>query len=316
LKQEERSAKQLADNEERWRLALQAAGEGVWDWNAQSNRVMVSPGWTRTLGYEPNDTGYELGEWSKRVHREDLPHVLAEIQAHFEGKTPSYCSEHRLRCGDGSWKWVLDRGMVIERDREGSPLRVVGTNSDITKRKEMEAMMQRYATVDELTGLSNRRCFLERLHGEVVHVRRYPQISASVLMADLDYFKKINDTYGHAAGDAALKHFAALLRKAVREADALGRLGGEEFAVLLPETSAESAEHFAQRLCAMLRAEPVQVGDRHIPMTVSIGVTMISPTDGGPEQVLQRADEALYQAKKLGRDRCQTKLAPPAPAST
>jgi diguanylate cyclase (GGDEF)-like protein/PAS domain S-box-containing protein len=313
LKQEEQSAKEVAENEERWRLALHAAGEGVWDWNAGTNRVTVSPGWTQILGYEPNKMGYELEEWTKRVHREDLPRVLGEIQSHFEGKTSTYCSEHRLRCRDGSWKWVLDRGMVIERNRDGAPLRMVGTNADITDRKEMEAMMERYASIDELTGLNNRRCFLLRLQSELAHVRRYPQGSASVLMADLDYFKRINDTYGHAVGDIALKQFADLLRNAVRETDVLGRLGGEEFAVLLPETGAESAEFFAQRLCVMLRSVPVQVGEQSIPMTASIGVTMISPTDDGPDKVLKRADEALYQAKEFGRDRFQTKLAPPAP---
>ena len=131
-------------------------------------------------------------------------------------------------------------------------------------------------------------------------------------MADLDHFKRINDTYGHAVGDIALKQFSDLLGKTARETDVLGRLGGEEFAVLLPETGAESAEFFANRLCVMLRSAPVQLGAQSIAMTVSIGVTMISPIDGGPEQVLQRADEALYQAKELGRDRFQTKLAPSA----
>lgn len=309
LTREVRVAEQLADNEERWRLAMEAAGDGAWDWNARTNRVMVSPGWTKILGYEPNDMGYELEDWKKSVHREDLPRVLAEIRAYLDGETPTFHSEHRLRCKDGSWKWVLDRGMVIERDHDGAPLRVVGTNSDITYRKEMEVMLRRYATVDELTGLSNRRCFLERLQHELAHVRRYTHTHASVLMADFDHFKKINDTHGHAAGDAALRHFSALLRQRVRETDAVGRLGGEEFAILLSETDSASAESFAQRLCSALRAAPVRVDEQWITMTVSIGVTMISPSDDRPEAVLERADEALYQAKRLGRDRYQTKLA-------
>jgi len=311
LTQAVRAAEQLADNEERWRLALEAAGDGAWDWNARTNRVMVSPGWTKILGYEPNDMGYELEAWKKSVHREDLPRVLAESPRLPRWRDADLTtSEHRLRCKDGSWKWVLDRGMVIERDHDGAPLRVVGTNSDITDRKEMEVILQRYATVDELTGLSNRRCFLERLQHELAHVRRYTHASTSVLMADLDHFKKINDTYGHAAGDAALRHFSALLREVVRETDAVGRLGGEEFAILLSATDSASAESFAQRLCSALRAAPVRVDEQSIAMTVSIGVTMISPSDDRPEAVLERADEALYQAKGLGRDRYQTKLAP------
>lgn len=315
MKQKARSAKRLADNEERWRLALEAAGDGVWDWNAKTGRVMFSPGWKRMLGYAAHEIGDDLDEWKKRVHPDDLTRTLQDVQDHFERRTPIYFNEHRMRCKDGSWKWILDRGMVMERDRDGAPLRVVGTHTDISVRKRLEEKLERLATTDALTGLRNRRCFLERLGQEVSHVRRYPQHSASVLMADLDFFKKINDSHGHAAGDAALRHFADLLREAVRESDCVGRLGGEEFAILLAETSAHNAQRFAQRLCATLRAAPLQLGGRAIPMTVSIGAAMISPDDDGPEPVLQRADEALYEAKELGRDRVRIKLTTSAPGS-
>ncbi|HZX32539.1 MAG TPA: diguanylate cyclase [Rhodocyclaceae bacterium] len=302
LRQRRKSAEALADNEERWRLALEAAGDGVWDWDMASNRVVFSVGWKKMLGYEVDEIGNQLEEWKRRVHPDDMPQVMQDIQDHFEGRAPVYANEHRVLCKDGSWKWILDRGMVMVRGRDGLPLRMVGTHTDISARKEMEAMLKNLATTDALTGLNNRRSFLENLEEEIARVRRYPQSSAAVLMADIDFFKKINDTYGHAAGDAALKHFAALLRNTARETDAVGRLGGEEFAVLLPETSVANAERFAQRLCALLREAPVMAGEHSISMTVSIGISMANGNDTGGEQVLHRADIALYEAKHNGRD--------------
>lgn len=303
VKQRHREEKLLAENEERWRLALESAGDGVWDWDVANSRVIFSPGWKTMLGHEESEIGDQLDEWKKRVHPDDLPKVTEDVQRHFSGEAAAYANEHRVLCKDGSWKWILDRGMVIARDNDGNPLRMVGTHTDISARKQMEEMLKRLATTDALTGLSNRRCFLERLDSEIARMKRYSQSSASVLMADIDFFKKINDTHGHGAGDAALKHFAKLLGEAVRESDTVGRLGGEEFAVLLPETSLGNAEQFAQRLCALLRASPVTIGAQTIPMTVSIGVSVVSPTDLGPEQVLHRADVALYEAKHQGRDR-------------
>ena len=293
----------LAENEERWRLALEAAGDGVWDWDMAHNRVLFSRGWKTMLGYSEAEIGSELDEWKKRVHPDDMSSVLDDLERHFAGEATFYTNEHRVLSKDGSWKWILDRGMVIERDADGRPLRMVGTHTDISARKQMEDMLTKLATTDGLTGLDNRRCFLEKLDSEMVRVKRYAHSQASVLMADIDFFKRVNDTHGHAAGDAALLHVAKLLRGAVRQSDTVGRLGGEEFAVLLPETSMGNAEQFAQRVCAMLRETPVQVGEIVIPLTISIGVTTIAEVDQGPEQILNRADLALYEAKRRGRDR-------------
>lgn len=308
IKQRAREERLLAENEERWRLALAAAGDGVWDWNMENNQVVFSTGWKTILGYDQDEIGSHLEEWRKRVHPDDMGKTMATMQNHLSGTTATYANEHRMLCKDGSWKWILERGMVIARDTSGAPLRMVGTHTDISTRKEMEEKLTVLATIDALTGLNNRRCFLEKLETELARVRRYPQSNACVLMADIDFFKKINDTHGHEAGDTALRHFAKLLRDSLRESDSVGRLGGEEFAVLLPETSLSNAEQLAQRLCDLLRRAPVAMGVQSIPMTVSIGISVISPTDLAPEQVLHRADLALYQAKHLGRDQVATNL--------
>jgi PAS domain S-box-containing protein len=131
----------LRQSEELWRFALEGTCEGVWDWKVPTNEVYFSPRWKELLG-SPDEIGNSLDEWSKRVHPDDLPHAMAEVQAHFDGHTAAYADEHRMRRKDGSWIWILDRGLVVSRDADGQPLRMIGTDSDITERKQAEAQMR------------------------------------------------------------------------------------------------------------------------------------------------------------------------------
>jgi PAS domain S-box-containing protein len=134
-----RSGQMLHDSEERWYYALDGAGHGVWDWSVQTGEVYFSVHWKAILGFEPEEIGGSLSEWESRVHPEDLPEVLAEMKRHLEGETPAYVTEHRLRAKDGSYRWILDQGRVMTRAPDGKPLRVVGTHTDITERKRLEA---------------------------------------------------------------------------------------------------------------------------------------------------------------------------------
>jgi PAS domain S-box-containing protein len=133
----------LREAEARWQYALEGAGDGVWDWNAQTNRVFYSNRWKSMLGYAPHEIGDTLDEWKLRVHPDDLEGVLAEIEKHFSGQAPQYSSEHRIRCKDGQYKWILDRGQVIQWTPDHCPLRVIGTHSDITRRKNAEEALRR-----------------------------------------------------------------------------------------------------------------------------------------------------------------------------
>ncbi|AWK88273.1 PAS domain S-box protein [Azospirillum thermophilum] len=128
----------LAETEERWRLALEAVGDGVWDWNAATGEVFYSRGWKRMLGYGEREIGNRLAEWESRVHPEDVQAVHRELDRHFSGGTPFYISEHRMLCKDGRFRWILDRGVAVDRAEDGSPLRVVGTHTDITRLKRTE----------------------------------------------------------------------------------------------------------------------------------------------------------------------------------
>jgi PAS domain S-box-containing protein len=128
-------------SDEMWKFALEGAGDGVWDWNAKTNRVYYSGQWKAMLGYEDGDIGDTLSEWERLLHPEDRDHVFRDIERHFSGELPVYTSEHRLRCKDGTYKWILDRGKVIQRDNEGRPLRAIGTHADISRIKKSEVKL-------------------------------------------------------------------------------------------------------------------------------------------------------------------------------
>lgn len=175
---------------------------------------------------------------------------------------------------------------------------------DISERKRFEEELLRLATTDALTGLPNRRSFLERAQAEFDRLQRYGG-KAGLLMLDIDFFKKVNDNHGHAAGDEVLRGFAQTCRGVLRMTDVAGRLGGEEFAVLLPETACDKAFELAERLRQTLAATPIETTDGALFITVSIGIASLTGDSPSLEQVMAKADEALYRAKSNGRNRVE-----------
>jgi PAS domain S-box-containing protein len=141
----------LRESELRWRFAVEGSGDGLWDWDVPTGKVFFSTRWKEMLGFSDAEIGNGLDEWSKRVHPDDLARTMATVQAHLEGTTPLYACEHRVACKDGSWKWILDRGLVITRDTDGKPLRAIGTHTDISARKLAETQL--HTLLEEKTAL-------------------------------------------------------------------------------------------------------------------------------------------------------------------
>lgn len=208
--------------------------------------------------------------------------------------------EVRLRRTDGSVFWALMSGVVMEYAGESC---ILTTFTDISERKAMEIELQRLATTDELTGAATRRHFLDLAGQELRRARRFTH-PLSVLVFDIDHFKAVNDQCGHAAGDAVLRVVAEAVRKVLREVDTFGRIGGEEFAVVLPETEPQDAAVVGERLRKAIRAMKHGVEGLG-PVTVSIGVAGLRDSDGGLEDLMDRADAALYRAKRQGRNQVQ-----------
>lgn len=135
--------KALADSQKRWQFAVEGSGDGVWDWNAVSNEVFFSKGWKSMLGYKEHEIGSKLEEWEKRIHPDDKDQVYKDLNAHLNGETEYYSNEHRMLCKDGTYKWILDRGKVLERDKNNKALKVFGTHKDITESKEHEISLKK-----------------------------------------------------------------------------------------------------------------------------------------------------------------------------
>jgi len=293
---------ELLNSEERWRFALEGAGAGVWDWNVQTGEVVFSKRWMDLYGYAEREFPNRIEEWEKRIHPEDIPRVMADIQAYFDEKTPAFVNEHRILCKSGDWKWVFSRGMLISRSEDGKPLRVIGTHTDITERKQAEQTIWSQANFDPLTGLPNRYMFHNRLEQEIKKAHRTKQPLA-LLFLDLDRFKEVNDTLGHAVGDALLKEAAERLCSSVRDTDTVARLGGDEFTIILSDLDNFSrVETIAEDILQKISI-PFRLGEELAYVSASIGITLYPEDAFEIDALLKNADQAMYAAKNLGRNR-------------
>lgn len=204
---------------------------------------------------------------------------------------------------------VPDRGFAwlkvnaIPLMEAGELKEVYATFEDITAQVLLTHELRAKATTDELTRLANRRTLFERLAIEYERVQRNPGLRCCLLTIDIDHFKRVNDTWGHAAGDVVLKHVAQTMKNQTRRIDIAARIGGEEFVILLPDTSVENALALAERIRASVEATPADLGNQHISVTISIGLSAIRPDDPNDHAALERADLALYAAKHGGRNR-------------
>ena len=297
---QKRAEDDLRISNERWKLAIEGTGDGVWDWDMQTNEVAYSKRWKEMLGYAESEIGNTVDEWRNRLHPEDAASTLARLQECIDGKVSSFQDEHRLRCKDGAWKWMMARAIVVARDERRRPLRLTGTMTDISAKKESDERIWRHANFDTLTGLPNRRLFRDRLDQEVRKAHR-TGMQAALLFIDLDRFKEVNDLLGHDAGDLLLTQAARRLSDCVRESDTVARLGGDEFTVILTELDdIGHVEHIAKKILDAL-GEPFHLGNEMAYVSGSVGITMY-PNDGAhPEDLIRNADQAMYAAKAGGR---------------
>ncbi len=287
----------LQCSEERFHLALEAAGDGVWDWDITENRFLFSARGRAMLGYGDDDIGLRLEDWLAITHPEDQERVRAHTMACLKGRLPFFSAEYRVRCRDGSWKWLLCRGAVVQRDSKGTALRMTGTSIDISSEQET----LRRANFDSLTRLPNRNLFRDRLEKEVQVARRSGKALA-LLFLDLDHFKEVNDLLGHDAGDKLLRQCADRICACVRAADTVARLGGDEFTVILINLESRAhVEDIAQKILDEV-ARPFEVSSASVHISGSIGITLFPDDGSDQEHLLQNADQAMYVAKNAGRN--------------
>ncbi|WP_229414366.1 sensor domain-containing diguanylate cyclase [Zemynaea arenosa] len=230
--------------------------------------------------------------------------LFIDAVAALQGGARHFAGEGRFMRLDGTTR-ANQVTLLVMPGHEQLDFLIVST-LDITERQRMDAELRLLATTDFLTGLPNRREFMARLDEELARVQRHVDGQAAVLMLDIDHFKTINDRHGHPVGDAVLRHVAELMRSTQRKIDTLGRMGGEEFAVLLPGAGHAAAAAYAERLRHTVAASPCRLEDgEEIAVTVSIGCAEIRAFDPTGDAALLRADKALYGAKAAGRNRVE-----------
>lgn len=292
----------LRESQERYVLAVHGANDGLWDWDLRTNHIYFSPRWKAMLGYEEPEIGNTPEEWFSRVHPDEADWLKVQITAHLKGQTRHLELEHRMRHRDGSYRWMLSRGLAV-RDGERQPYRMAGSQTDITERKQAENQLVHHALHDNLTGLANRALFMDRLQQAISRGKRLSDYQFAVLFMDLDRFKVLNDSLGHIVGDQLLVEIARRLEACLRSVDTIARLGGDEFTILLEGIrDAEDACHLADRIHQALQT-PFNLNGQEVFTSASIGIALSDREYDRPEDLLRNADTAMYRAKTLGRAR-------------
>lgn len=262
--------------------------------------LFVSSGCSDLTGYEPDElVNNKQVSFAELINEGSNDDIVRAVESAI-GNAEPFSIEYTIVRKDGRRIWVWERGRAVEDDGD---LVLEGIILDISDRKALEEELSEMATRDPLTGLLNRREMTRLLDEEMARAKRYGR-ALSLLWIDFDHFKRINDEHGHAAGDSVLKATSTLLAGSVRSVDVIGRFGGEEFVILLPEMDRVEARDTAERLRSLVSETPQPLGDgRTVPLTISIGVSVFPENGTDSHALCAAADRAMYQAKSSGRDR-------------
>jgi len=291
--------------------------DGIWYWDLENieNEWMSHRFW-EVLGFDPNKKEHLVKEWQDLIYPEDLKVALNNFEKHCKDPNHPYDQIVRYKHKDGSTVWIRCRGIVI-RDENAKPIRMLGAHTDITQIKKLQqeleiknhkllqkqeeiqdlnVRLERQAMRDELTGLLNRRAIDNLLEFEKNKSYR-SSITFSILIIDVNHFKKINDKYGHLAGDNVLVDFSRRLESTLRRQDMISRWGGDEFLVLLPETDEKQVEVVTEKIKSKLKKWSVKYEEEEINYSISVGIAEYLK-DEDINDLIKRADQSLYREKE------------------
>jgi diguanylate cyclase (GGDEF)-like protein/PAS domain S-box-containing protein len=302
----------LRESEFRWKFAIEGSGDAVWDLLLPENKIYHSDNFGKIFGYGAGRVVDDFDQLMKLILPEQREAAIGKFHAYLSGQIPKYDDEFQVLCPDGVTKWILNRGMIVERHPDGSARRVIGTCVDITTRKGLENQVRELAFFDPLTRLPNRRLFEDRLRSAMEAGNRSGMFGA-VMFIDLDNFKPLNDTYGHAVGDMLLVEVAERITGCLRAIDTVARIGGDEFVVIVGDLTCDEsssianarliAEKIRVQIAVPYRLQIEQQGDRtavtHL-CSASVGLAIFHGNDVGQSLLLIHADEAMYAAKDAG----------------
>ncbi len=290
----------LQESEQRYIATTEGANDGLWDWNLVSNEIYFSTRWKVMIGCNESDIGDSPNEWLDRVHHLDKDRLKQSLSRHLEGETQHFECEYRILQKSGVSHWFLARGLAI-RNKDNKPIRIAGSQTDITEYYRIREQLTHDALHDPMTGLPNRTLFIDRLEQAIKNRKRSEIHSYAVLFLDLDRFKIINDSLGHLAGDQLLIKVSQCLRNCLRVEDTVARLGGDEFVILLNNIQdSEAAIKTAERISDNIN-RPFHIGGHEIFTSISIGIAFGGENYSTGEELLRDADTAMYKAKRSGQ---------------
>jgi diguanylate cyclase (GGDEF)-like protein/PAS domain S-box-containing protein len=294
----------IVSDVERRALALTGAGDLIWDWDVDADKVFTSPETEHLLGLKRGTLESSAARWLDVLHPHDRDRFRAALDGIIDQRRGRLSLDVRLRTHDGHYLWfALKARPVVGSD--GEVVRMVGTLTDVTDVKNAEERLLHDAVHDNLTGLPNRELFLDRLEAALSFGKSDPAIRPTVVVIDLDGFKKVNDSVGVAVGDSILLTLARRLGRLLKPQDTLARLAGDQYGLLLlSEREPERITAFADTIRRTLRA-PIAFNDREILLTASIGLVLADGEARERDEVLKDAELAMYHAKRIGGDRIE-----------
>ncbi len=292
----------LSAKRRQFAILNQLSDTSTWEYDFQTGHFWCSPELVLTYKGTTENLRFSLTGAMKLVHPFDRKTMISSLHAFLERNRTDFRQDVRILTDSGSFRWVELLGK-LHRNNTGKPAQLAGIAVDISHRKMEEQRLLVEATTDPLTGIMNRRMLERELWKAIEKLRESGSGPLSVFMVDLDKFKNVNDTYGHHTGDLVLKNFAALCQVVLREKDIVGRLGGDEFCILLADTTSQEAECIGWRLIDAVSSETVACDNARISFSISLGMATSADPFITPTQLLDRADTALYNAKRSGRNR-------------
>ena len=291
----------LREREQLFSTLLGSVKAVLWAFDWQAQRVIyVSPAYERIFGRSAALLLADYGEWRNSIYPDDLDYAAESLAKVLETGAVE-TREYRIIRADGQLRWLSDKCFISRSSEAGQAQIIVGIAEDITDKKQLEGELHRLATTDVLTQSSNRRHFFECAQLEFEHARQFGSPLAFLLL-DIDDFKQINDSFGHQMGDQVLQRLASCGASVLRRGDLFGRIGGEEFAALLPGCEPALAEQIAERLQREVQRLRFSHGQTPFGVTVSQGLTSLRGDDASLDTLFARADAAMYQAKRQGKN--------------
>lgn len=274
-----------------YKIIVETAPNLIWRSGLDSKCYYFNKTWLDFTGRAFEE---EYGDgWTEGVHRDDLDRCIEIYVENFNNRVP-FEMEYRLRRHDGEWRWINDRGVPVF-DEQGIFGGFVGSCLDVTEKVEGN-MLKEMAQKDGLTGALSRQYLMSRFQSEF-NSSKHSENKLSIAMMDIDNFKLINDLYGHLEGDRALKIFASVVKKAIRQDDLFGRYGGDEFVVVFPNSTAEIAQKIIDRITASLKTVELNFSHTENGITISVGTCELT-YENTPEEMINKADIRMYDNKK------------------